>query len=104
MVTGGIDVLADNRHERTISLLAISISHLEAQSILQLELPLGHNSQPCLRGVSCQRSQALKGEPHMPCNITATGAPAPGTAEVFVELGQAGQGRTEGMVLAIVFL
>jgi DNA polymerase-4 len=32
--------LADHRNERTISLLAISVSHLERQSILQLELPL----------------------------------------------------------------
>jgi DNA polymerase-4 len=34
-------VLADHPRERTISLLAISVSHLEAQTILQLELPLG---------------------------------------------------------------
>jgi DNA polymerase-4 len=34
-------VLADHRNERTISLLAISVSHLEAHAILQLELPLG---------------------------------------------------------------
>ena len=34
-------VLADHRDERTISLLAISVSHLEAQAIVQLELPLG---------------------------------------------------------------
>ena len=34
-------VLADHRVERTISLLAISVSHLEAQAIVQLELPLG---------------------------------------------------------------
>ena len=34
-------VLADHPEEKTISLLAISVSHLEAQSILQLELPLG---------------------------------------------------------------
>jgi DNA polymerase-4 len=34
-------VLAAHREERTISLLAISVSHLEAQPILQLELPLG---------------------------------------------------------------
>ena len=33
-------VLADHSHERTISLLGISVSHLEAQTILQLELPL----------------------------------------------------------------
>ena len=34
-------VLADHRDERTISLLAISVSHLEAPAIAQLELPLG---------------------------------------------------------------
>jgi DNA polymerase IV len=33
--------LADHRDERTISLLAISVSHLEAHAIVQLELPLG---------------------------------------------------------------
>ena len=34
-------VLADHRDERTISLLAIAVSHLEAPAIVQLELPLG---------------------------------------------------------------
>jgi DNA polymerase-4 len=34
-------VLADHPDEKTISLLAISVSHLEQQSDLQLELPLG---------------------------------------------------------------
>src|SRR5262249_16521358 len=34
-------VLADNRHEKFISLLAISMSHLETCWDLQLELPLG---------------------------------------------------------------
>ena len=34
-------VLADHPHEKTISLLAISVSHLEERSGLQLELPLG---------------------------------------------------------------
>jgi DNA polymerase IV len=34
-------VLADNPHERTISLLAISVSHLEERSGLQLDLPVG---------------------------------------------------------------
>jgi DNA polymerase IV len=34
-------VLADHRDERTISLLAISVSHLDAQAALQLDLPLG---------------------------------------------------------------
>jgi DNA polymerase IV len=34
-------VLADHRHERTISLLAIAVSHFDAHPIVQLELPLG---------------------------------------------------------------
>src|SRR5262245_28157764 len=34
-------VLADHRDERTISLLAIAVSNLEAHAIVQLELPLG---------------------------------------------------------------
>ncbi len=34
-------VLGDHPHERFISLLAISVSHLELQPVLQLELPLG---------------------------------------------------------------
>ena len=34
-------VLADHCDERTISLLAISVSNLEAHAIVQLELPLG---------------------------------------------------------------
>jgi DNA polymerase-4 len=34
-------VLAGHRDERTISLLAIAVSHLEGQAVLQLELPLG---------------------------------------------------------------
>jgi DNA polymerase-4 len=34
-------VLLDHPHEETISLLAICVSHLEGQSDLQLELPLG---------------------------------------------------------------
>jgi DNA polymerase-4 len=34
-------VLADNRHEKTISLLAIAVSNLGAHAIVQLELPLG---------------------------------------------------------------
>jgi DNA polymerase-4 len=33
-------VLADHRDEKTISLLAIAVSHLEAHPIVQLELPL----------------------------------------------------------------
>src|SRR5262249_11290522 len=38
LVRGG---LADPREERTISLLAISVANLDAQAIVQLELPLG---------------------------------------------------------------
>jgi DNA polymerase-4 len=34
-------ILADYPDERTISLLAISVSHLETNSVLQLELPFG---------------------------------------------------------------
>lgn len=34
-------VLADHHEERSISLLAIAVSHLEAHAIVQLELPLG---------------------------------------------------------------
>ncbi|RWD39862.1 MAG: DNA polymerase IV, partial [Mesorhizobium sp.] len=34
-------VLVDHPHEKTISLLAIAVSHLEKQPGLQLELPLG---------------------------------------------------------------
>ena len=34
-------VLADHPDEKTISLLAISVSHLEEHPILQLELPFG---------------------------------------------------------------
>ena len=34
-------VLADHRGEKTISLLAISVSHLDAHPVVQLELPLG---------------------------------------------------------------
>ena len=34
-------VLADHPDEKTISLLAISVSHLEEQRDVQLELPLG---------------------------------------------------------------
>jgi DNA polymerase IV len=33
--------LADHPNEKTISLLAISVSHFEAHAIVQLELPLG---------------------------------------------------------------
>jgi DNA polymerase-4 len=43
-------VLADHRDERTISLLAISVSHLEAHAIVQLELPLGLADEGCRPG------------------------------------------------------
>jgi DNA polymerase-4 len=35
------EVLADHRHERTISLLAISVSQIEKSAEIQLDLPLG---------------------------------------------------------------
>jgi DNA polymerase-4 len=37
--------LADNHHEKTISLLAISVLHLESHPIVQLELPLGFGDE-----------------------------------------------------------
>src|SRR4029453_10626575 len=40
-------VLADHLDERTFSLLAISVSHLEAHAIVQLELPLGLADEGC---------------------------------------------------------
>ena len=39
-------VLADHPDERTISLLAISVSHLEDHWDLELELPLGLQDEP----------------------------------------------------------
>jgi DNA polymerase-4 len=38
------------RDEKTISLLAISVSHLEAHAIVQLELPLGLADEGCRPG------------------------------------------------------
>ncbi len=38
--------LADHPHERTISLLAISVSNLEEHSVVQLELPIGLKDEP----------------------------------------------------------
>jgi DNA polymerase-4 len=38
-------VLMEYPHEKTISLLAISVSHLDERSDLQLELPLGLNDE-----------------------------------------------------------
>jgi DNA polymerase IV len=43
-------VLAAHRDERTISLLAIAVSHLEAPAIVQLELPLGLADEGCRPG------------------------------------------------------
>ncbi len=43
-------VLADHRDEKTISLLAISVSHLEAHPTVQLELPLGLPDEGCRPG------------------------------------------------------
>jgi DNA polymerase-4 len=43
-------VLADHRDQRTISLLAISVSHLDPHPILQLELPLGLPGEGCRPG------------------------------------------------------
>jgi DNA polymerase-4 len=43
-------VLADHRDERTISLLAIAVSNLEAHAIVQLELPLGLAGDGCRPG------------------------------------------------------
>jgi DNA polymerase-4 len=43
-------VLADHPGERTISLLAISVSNLDDHAIVQLELPLGLADQGCRPG------------------------------------------------------
>ena len=43
-------VLAEHPAEKTISLLAIAVSHLEAPPILQLELPLGLADEGCRPG------------------------------------------------------
>src|SRR4029078_1045918 len=43
-------VPADHRGERTISLLAISVSNLDDHAIVQLELPLGLADQGCRPG------------------------------------------------------
>jgi DNA polymerase IV len=44
------EVLMDHPHEKAISLLAISVSHLGEQSDLQLELPLGLQDEKCRHG------------------------------------------------------
>ncbi len=43
-------VLADHPKERTISLLAIAVSHLESPEAVQLELPLGLSDEGCRPG------------------------------------------------------
>jgi DNA polymerase IV len=43
-------VLADHRDEKTISLLAIAVSNLDAHAIVQLELPLGLADERCRPG------------------------------------------------------
>jgi DNA polymerase-4 len=43
-------VLADHPDERTISLLAISVSNLDEHMIVQLELPLGLADEGCRPG------------------------------------------------------
>jgi DNA polymerase IV len=52
--------LADHRNERTISLLAIAVSHLEAHAIVQLELPLALPDEGCRPGtrIGLARSRA----------------------------------------------
>jgi DNA polymerase-4 len=43
-------VLASHTDEKTISLLAISVSNLEEHSLVQLELPLGLEDEGCRPG------------------------------------------------------
>jgi DNA polymerase-4 len=43
-------VLVDHPKERTISLLAIAVSHLEVPDVVQLELPLGLPDEGCRPG------------------------------------------------------
>ncbi|MFM9847382.1 MAG: DNA polymerase IV [Hyphomicrobiaceae bacterium] len=43
-------VLADHPQEKTISLLAISVSNLEEHPVVQLELPIGLEDEPCRPG------------------------------------------------------
>ena len=43
-------VLADHPQEKTISLLAISVSNLEEHPIVQLELPIGLEDEPSRPG------------------------------------------------------
>ena len=42
--------LADHPQEKTISLLAISVSNLEEHPVVQLELPIGLEDEPCRPG------------------------------------------------------
>jgi DNA polymerase-4 len=54
--------LADHRDEKTISLLAISVSNLDARAVVQLELPLGLPGDGCRPGTKkgLARSRADK--------------------------------------------
>jgi DNA polymerase-4 len=50
-------VRRDHPEERAISLLAISVSHLEKQPLLQLELPLGLGDEPLRPGTRIGRGR-----------------------------------------------
>jgi DNA polymerase-4 len=49
--------LADHPHEKTISLLAISVSNLEENPLLQLELPIGLDDEACRPGSKVGRAR-----------------------------------------------
>jgi DNA polymerase-4 len=53
------EVLRQHPEERTISLLAIAVSHLERQAVLQLELPLGAADEPRRPGTARGASRWL---------------------------------------------
>jgi DNA polymerase-4 len=53
------DVLANHPNERTISLLAISVSNLENQSIVQLELPFGFADEGRRPGTKKGRARGM---------------------------------------------
>lgn len=42
--------LAEHPREETITLLAVSVSHIQEQPAIQLELPLGLPDEKCRRG------------------------------------------------------
>lgn len=54
--------LADHPQEKTISLLAISVSNLEERPLLQLELPIGLEDEACRPG--SRRGMARSGADH----------------------------------------